>query len=105
MALGATEIPAAGEADPLRIMRAAMQQQGLNPPRLAVRILAILRRTKQAKATVDRTTVYRIVAGKTKRPQPGIRNALIEALQLTGEDARIVQREFDAGSPTIPEKV
>ena len=78
----------------VRIMLAAMEQQGLNPPKLAVRILAILSRTKQTKAKVDRTTVYRIVGGKTERPQPAVRNALIEALELSGEDATTVRREL-----------
>jgi hypothetical protein len=105
-ARGAAPAPATSETDPRRIMRAAMQQQGLNPPKLAVKMLAILRRTRQAKGTVDRTTVYRIIEGKTKRPQPGIINALIEALQLTEEDARIVHHEL-CGPPlhTVPEKV
>jgi hypothetical protein len=85
--------PAAGGVA-LRIIRAAMQQQGLTQPRLAVKMQAILKRTKQAKGTVDQTTVYRILAGKTKRPQPGIINALIEALQFTEEDAQIVHNEF-----------
>jgi hypothetical protein len=67
----------------VRIMRSAMQQQGLTPPKLAVKILAILRRTRQTKIKVDRTTIYRIVGGKTRNPQPAIRNALIKALQLS----------------------
>jgi len=98
---GAAPAPAVGEVELRRIIRAAMQQQGLNPPRLAVKMQAILKRTRQAKGTVDQTTVYRILAGKTKRPQPGIINALIEALQFTEEDARLVHREF-CGHPRHP---
>jgi hypothetical protein len=98
--------PAVRESAPLRIMRAAMQQQSLNPPQLAMKMQAILKRTRQAKGTVDRTTVYRIVEGKTSRPHPGIVNALIDALQLTEEDATIVHREL-CGRPrhTVPEKI
>ncbi len=98
---GAAPAPAAAEVELRRIIRAAMQQQGLNSPRLAVKMQAILKRTRQAKGTVDQTTVYRILAGKTKRPQPGIINALIEALQFTEEDARLVHREF-CGHPRHP---
>jgi hypothetical protein len=103
--LGDTQTPASGEectAVAVRIMQAAMQQQGLNPPKLALKILAILRRAMQSKAKVDRTTVYRIVGGKTKKPQPAIRNALIEALQLKEEDATIVRRELGAVELTFP---
>ena len=97
--------PAVRESAPCRIMRDAMQQQSLNPPQLAMKMQAILKRTRQAKGTVDRTTVYRIVEGKTSRPHPGIVNALIDALQLTEEDATIVHREL-CGRPrhTVPEK-
>jgi hypothetical protein len=86
-------------------MRAAMQQQGLNPPELAVKMQTILKRTRQAKGTVDLTTVYRIVVGKTSRPHPGIVNALIEALQLPDEDATIVHGELCGRPPhTVVEK-
>jgi hypothetical protein len=87
-------------------MRVAMLQQSLNPPQLAMKMQEILKRTRQAKGTVDRTTVYRIVEGKTLRPHPGIVNALINALQLTEEDATIVHREL-CGRPrhTVPEKI
>jgi hypothetical protein len=96
--LGDTQTPASGEESTgaaVRIMHAAMQQHGLNPPKLAVKIRAILRGTR-SKAKVDRATVYRIVGGKTKKPQPAVRNALIEALQLKEEDATIVRRELGA---------
>jgi aspartokinase len=56
--------PAITESAPCRIMRATMQQQGLNAPQLAVKMQAILKRTRQAKGTVDLTTVYRILEGK-----------------------------------------
>ena len=98
--------PAVRESAPCRIMRAAMQQQGLNPPELAVKMQAILKRTRQAKGTVDLTTVYRIVVGKTSRPHPGIVNALIEALQLPEGDATIVHRELCGRPPhTVAEKI
>ena len=75
-------------------MRAAMQQQGLNPPKLAVKILAILRRTGERKLRWIAQPSIEYVEGKTKRPQPEIGNALIEALQLNEEDATIVHREL-----------
>jgi hypothetical protein len=87
-------------SEAVRIMRAAMQQLGLNPPKLAVRMLAIMRRARQTNAKVDRTTVYRLVEGKTKKPQPRLRNALIEALQLPEEAATIVRRELCGGPRT-----
>jgi hypothetical protein len=76
----------------LRIMHDAMQRRGLNAPKLASSIRVILRRQKQAKVKVDRTTIYRIMDGKTKRPNPEIAHALIEALELSEKDATIVRK-------------
>src|SRR5215469_18481397 len=51
----------ANKASPaLQILRLAMEREGLNPPQLASRIHAMLRRTKQLTAKADRTTIYRI---------------------------------------------
>jgi hypothetical protein len=75
-----------------QILRSAMERQGLNVPKLVVKIRETLRRKRQTKPKVDRSTVYRMVAGKTKWPDPVIRSGLIEALQLEGEDASTVRR-------------
>ena len=76
----------------LQILREAMDQQGLNPPKLAGKIQAILKRKKGKQPKADRSTVYRIMKGITKKPQPKVREALIEALGLKGENASIVRR-------------
>ena len=76
------------------IMRTAMFRQGLNAPKVATKVRAVLRQRPGQKLKVDRTTIYRILNGKTKRPDPTLRNALIEVLELTGEGAEIVMREL-----------
>jgi hypothetical protein len=76
----------------LQILREAMDQQGLNSPGIARKIQAILKPEKGNRLKVDRTTVYRIVQGRTTRPQPEVREALIKVLGLTGEKASIVRR-------------
>lgn len=76
----------------LQILREAMDQQGLNSPGIARKIQAILKPKKGNRLKVDRTTVYRIVQGRTTRPQPEVREALIEVLGLTREKASIVRR-------------
>lgn len=78
----------------VRIMQRAMHERGLNAPKLTGTIRAILKRYKSKKVTVDRSTIYRIVSGETQKPQPALVKALIEALQLSGEDASIVQSEL-----------
>jgi hypothetical protein len=97
-ALGATQPPHSAKPDALGIMRAAMEQQGLNAPKLAVKTLQILSRRSNWRGKMDRSTIYRILEGKTKRPQPATTLALIEALQLTEGDAAIVHRSIGGGS-------
>jgi hypothetical protein len=82
--------------DHLRILADAINNQGLNPPKLAEKMQAILKRDKKDRDKADRTTVYRIVQGETKKPQPAIREALIEALELNKEQAAIVRRGLGA---------
>jgi hypothetical protein len=84
-------VPPKGNSVAQQILRSAMERHGLNPPKLAVRIRAILKRKGHNKPKVDRSTTYRILSGQTKRPNPAIKNGLIEALQLEGEDAEIVR--------------
>jgi hypothetical protein len=86
------------------IMRAAMFHQGLNPPKVATKVRAVLRQTSGQRPKVDRTTIYRILNGKTKRPDPSLRNALVKVLKLTVEDAEIVKRELARGEHTPPGK-
>jgi hypothetical protein len=69
-----------------------MERLGLNPPRLAREIQTMLKRRGLNKPKADRSTVYRILNGRTKRPNPAIRNALVEVLKLDVEDASTVQR-------------
>jgi hypothetical protein len=83
---------ASHEPHHLRILKTAMDHKNWNPPKLAAAIQVILKRKKGRWPKVDRTTVYRIIAGETKKPQPAVRNALIEALELKGKEASIVQR-------------
>lgn len=78
----------------LRILCAAMGRRGWNEPQLAGKIRANLKRKGETKLKVDRSTVYRILRGKTKKPHPAIRHGLIEALQLEEEDAATVRREL-----------
>jgi hypothetical protein len=84
-----------------RILIAAMGRLGLNAPQLARKIQTSLKGRGLTRLKVDRATVYRIVHGRTKRPNPAIRNALIEELQLQGEDAATVRRGL-SGNGSIP---
>ena len=77
---------------PAQILTAAMERLGLNPPRLAREIQTMLKRRGLNNPKADRSTVYRILNGRTKRPNPAIRNALVEVLKLDVEDASTVQR-------------
>jgi hypothetical protein len=80
-----------------QILSSAMGRKGLNVPNLTVQLREMLRRKRQSKRTVDRSTVYRIITGTTKQPDPAIRNGLIEVLQLEGEEASTVRRELSRG--------
>ena len=75
----------------LQILWEAMGRRGLNPPKLANLIRESLKGGKGSRAKVDRTTVYRILQGTTKKPQPEVREALSRVLELTPEQASIVR--------------
>jgi len=96
--------PPKGNSVAQQILRTAMERHGLNPPKLAVKIRAILKRKRHDKPKVDRSTMYRILCGLTKRPNPAIRNGLIEALQLEGEDAETVRCRLGAPSTSTNSK-
>jgi hypothetical protein len=76
----------------LQLLEEAIHHGGLNAPKLAEKIRALLKPRKGSRLKVDRTTVYRILQGHTKKPQPEVREALIKVLGLTGEGASIVRR-------------
>jgi hypothetical protein len=85
----------------LQILREAMDQQGLNPPKIAKGIQTILRRKTGKRPKADRSTVYRIMQGYTKKPDPEVREALIQVLKLQKEKAPIVRRGL-GGAGTAP---
>jgi hypothetical protein len=81
------------------ILQAAMQRQGLTVPKLAAKVGRILQ-PKSPKLKGDRAAIYRIIEGQTKKPQPAMRNALIEVLHLEGEERETVWRDLGgAGEP------
>jgi hypothetical protein len=86
--------------DVSRIMKAAMERCGLNPPGLAKRVHEALkadakrRRSAEKPRTVDRSTIYRIVSGKIKTPNPAIRNALIGVLELLPDEIAAIKMFF-----------
>jgi hypothetical protein len=59
-----------------------MQLKGLNVPRLALQVRTHLKKLGITKLKVDRTTIYRLVNGKTKRPDPAILRAFCDILDL-----------------------
>jgi hypothetical protein len=81
------------ERDALQILNAAAAELSLNPPRMAHEINAYFAR-KRSKQRVDRTTVYRILNGFTKKPNPATVNALIHVLKLSKESAQVVRRQL-----------
>jgi hypothetical protein len=70
---------------PINAMEAAMMQEGWNAPRLAAKVRAVLKSRGITKLKVDRTTIYRLVTGKTKRPDPRIRSVVEAILKLPAE--------------------
>ncbi|MGD0777947.1 MAG: hypothetical protein ABSC05_34615 [Candidatus Solibacter sp.] len=88
----------------VRIMQAAMDRLGLNAPRIAKLIRAQLKPVPGLKLKVDRTTVYRILHGQTKNPDPAIRKALIEVLKLTNEEQQVVVRALSRPMERVPGK-
>jgi hypothetical protein len=85
--------PAAQAKPPgaLEIISEAMIRRSLNVPKLAAEIRALLRRKRVARLKADRATIFRIVCGDTKWPNPALRDALIEVLQLPAAEAEIVR--------------
>jgi hypothetical protein len=81
------------EPDALQILNDAKGNQSLNPPKLAREINAYFAR-KRSKQRVDRATVYRILTGKTTRPNPATVNALIHVLKLPPQSAQVVRRQL-----------
>jgi hypothetical protein len=77
----------------VQVIQKAMTGIGLNPASLARKIRPILKR-RNLKLKADRSTVYRIAAGTTKNPGPGMVSALIEALELKPDQAAILHRDF-----------
>ena len=73
------------ETEAANQLLAAMHRQGLNAPRLALLVGSVLRKRGVTKPKVDRATIYRLVHGKTRRPDPSIRNAVLEVLKLSVE--------------------
>lgn len=63
----------------------AMRSQGLNVPRLAEKVRAVLKQRGERKLKVDRATIYRLVEGQTKNPNPLLLNAVYEILQIPAE--------------------
>jgi hypothetical protein len=59
-----------------------MRRQGLNPPRLALLVQAEIKRRGVTKLKVDRATIYRLVNGQTRHPNPAIRRAVLAVLKL-----------------------
>jgi hypothetical protein len=89
----------------LRLLREAMDREGLNPPKLALKMQGILKRDNRKRPKVDRATIYRIMHGHTKKPQPEIREAMIKALALKGESASIVRRGLGGVGAHFSEKM
>jgi hypothetical protein len=70
------------DAEAANPLLAAMRRQGLNPPQLALLVQAEIKRRRVTKLKVDRTTIYRLVNGKTRHPNPIIRSAVLAVLKL-----------------------
>ena len=96
-----TQTPAPSPAS--RILIAAMERRGLTAPALARKVQK-LQRPGQTKPKVDRTTVYRILNGQTKKPNPAILKALMETLQLDEAEALAVRRELGRTAPAPTSK-
>jgi len=64
---------------------AAMRRQGLNCPRLAAQVQTVLKRRGVTRIKADRTTIYRLVSGQTRHPDPTIRSAVLEVLKLSAD--------------------
>jgi hypothetical protein len=73
------------ETEAANQLLAAMHRQGLNAPRLALLVRSVLRKRGVTKPKVDGATIYNLVHGQTRRPDPSIRNAVLEVLKLSVE--------------------
>ena len=63
-----------------------MIAQGLNCPALAKKVRAELKRTGLGKLKVDRSTIYRVIRGQTKNPNPQILRAISKVLNLSADE-------------------
>ena len=68
------------DAETANPLLAAMRRQGLNPPQLALLVQAEIKRRGVRKLKVDRATIYRLVNGQTRNPNPAIRRAVMAVL-------------------------
>jgi hypothetical protein len=80
----AMEDPTLSPPIPNRLVT-AMRLQGLNAPQLAAKARAVLKRRGEKRLKVDRATIYRLVNGKTKNPNPLLLSAVFEVLKLSAE--------------------
>jgi hypothetical protein len=89
----ATSAPlGAGQPKALKFVTKAMEELHLNVPNLTDLVATKLKRQRK---TVDRSTIYRIIDGTTRHPDPATREAIIEILKLP-DDQAIEVREFFA---------
>ncbi len=102
-AMEASEKPEAAR-EAMAILRNAMDKHGWNVARLATMVQAFLRRKRVSKPKADKTAIYRILSGETKKPNPAIRNALIAVLELEPREASVVQHQLGAAAPPSSDK-
>lgn len=60
----------------------AMTREGLNVPQVTAKVRALLNKRGVRRLKIDRSTIYRLVWGLTKHPNPMIRKAVLEVLNL-----------------------
>jgi hypothetical protein len=77
--------PVHANAQSANPVRAAMRREGLNVPRLTAQVRAVLKAGGEKKLKVDRSTIYRLVNGQTKRPNPTIRRVVLDVLKMPVE--------------------
>jgi hypothetical protein len=74
-----------------RILKAAMESQGLNGPELARKARAVLKKQKIGQTKkVDRSSIYRIVDRTTMNPDPQLKAAIVDILGLSPEQTQAV---------------
>jgi hypothetical protein len=102
-AIEASEQPEAARGA-VAILRDAMEKHGWNVAKLAAMIQTFLRRKRVSKPKGDKTAIYRILSGETKKPNPAIRNALIEVLGLEPRGALVVRHQLGGVEPPSSDK-